>query len=209
MSAGEVAAVMFGTHISELQRQGEAEQPPAFVAEAPMPQSQLSVQTVRLSGFERIRRDRQGHYVGDFRLNNHRVKGLIDTGATTIAINESVARRAGIFLRRDDFKYTVNTANGVVRAARATINNVQIGQIRVAEVEAAVLPDEALDVVLVGTGPAGALRTARAAGSRGRPRLLFADGLRGSALFEAVPRNARFLDGLHPGLRQQWRDAHL
>ncbi|MEL6818774.1 MAG: TIGR02281 family clan AA aspartic protease [Pseudomonadota bacterium] len=107
-------------------------------------------QPVRLSGVERIRRDQQGHYVGEFRLNNHRVQGLIDTGATTIAINESVARRAGIYLRRDDFKYTVNTANGAVRAARATINNVRIGQIKVAEVEAAVLPDEALNVVLVG-----------------------------------------------------------
>ncbi|MEO0543300.1 MAG: TIGR02281 family clan AA aspartic protease [Pseudomonadota bacterium] len=107
-------------------------------------------QPVRLSGIERVRRDQQGHYVGDFRLNNYRVKGLIDTGATTIAINESTARRAGIYLNRDEFKYTVNTANGAVRAARATINNVQIGQIRVAEVEAAILPDEALDIVLVG-----------------------------------------------------------
>lgn len=103
-----------------------------------------------MSGTVRIDADRMGHYRGDFRLNNFRVDGLIDTGATTVAINESVARRAGISVRNSDFVYAVTTANGQVKAARAVIPNVSIGSIRISNVEAMVLPDKALDVVLVG-----------------------------------------------------------
>ncbi|MEO1700442.1 MAG: TIGR02281 family clan AA aspartic protease [Pseudomonadota bacterium] len=143
-----VAALTYGLHT-----RGSVTGTSTFISvkKAPVAEEQnAKPQPVRLSGVERVRRDQQGHYVGDFRLNNFRVKGLIDTGATTIAINESVARRAGLRLRRDDFKYQVNTANGAVVAARATINDVQIGQIRVSAVEAMVLPDETLNVVLVG-----------------------------------------------------------
>lgn len=104
----------------------------------------------RLSGTERIRADSRGHYVAEFRLNNARVKGLIDTGATSIAINKSTARRAGISLRNSDFIYTVNTANGQTNAARAVIGSVSVGSIRVNDVEAMVLDDSALDGVLIG-----------------------------------------------------------
>lgn len=104
----------------------------------------------RLSGTERIPRDRAGHYSAEFHLNNERVDGLIDTGASAIAINETTARRAGIRLNNSDFVYTVNTANGQTRAARAVLKTVRVGSIRVDNVEAVVLSDDALQGVLIG-----------------------------------------------------------
>lgn len=104
----------------------------------------------RLSGTERIPLGRGGHYIAEFQLNNERVDGMIDTGASAIAINQTTARRAGIRLSDGDFVYTVNTANGQTRAARAILNTVRIGSIRVDNVEAIVLDDSALNGVLIG-----------------------------------------------------------
>ena len=107
-------------------------------------------QTVRLSGQERIPRSTRGHYEATFKINNARVQGLIDTGATTIAINESTARKAGIRLSRKDFKYPVRTANGETMGAITTISQISIGSIRVRDVDAMVLKDESLSQTLIG-----------------------------------------------------------
>ncbi|MGB7432406.1 MAG: TIGR02281 family clan AA aspartic protease [Ahrensia sp.] len=149
-----VSAITFPTVFSENR---EAVHDAAVIArDAARSQSakqQVSTQEAsapRLSGTERIARDRGGHYVAEFQLNNTRVDGMIDTGASAIAINRTTASRAGIRLSDADFVYTVNTANGQTRAAKATLNTVRIGSIRVDQVEAIVLDDQALDGVLIG-----------------------------------------------------------
>lgn len=107
----------------------------------------------------RIDANRGGHFVSDFRLNGRSVKAMIDTGATYVAVNTSTARRIGIKLVPSDFKYTVHTANGTVAAAAAVIDEVTIGRITVDNVQAAVLPDRALDGTLVGMSFLGQLRS--------------------------------------------------
>ena len=96
----------------------------------------------------RIERDRSGHYLASARLNGRRYDVLVDTGATMVAINESTARRIGIKLTEADFRYRVNTANGVAEAARAVIDEVEIG--RVVDVPATIARDSALSGVLLG-----------------------------------------------------------
>ena len=98
----------------------------------------------------RIRMDNRGHFVTDARMNGRRVEVLVDTGATSVAINKSTARRIGINLRPTDFKYTVNTANGKTKAASATIDRIEIGRVVVRNVRAAVLEDRALSSTLLG-----------------------------------------------------------
>ena len=98
----------------------------------------------------KVSADERGHFVADFKLNGRAVEALVDTGATTVAINRSTARRIGISLDRDDFKYEVRTANGITRAAGIVIKRIQIGRIMVEDVQAAVLEDAALDGTLVG-----------------------------------------------------------
>ena len=111
------------------------------------------VQTTAVGGTGsamRLQADAQGHYTGDFRIKGKAVSGLIDTGATYVALNETMARRLGYTANQLDFRYSVNTANGQTKAAQVMLDRVEIGGIRVRGVEALVLKDEALSATLVG-----------------------------------------------------------
>jgi aspartyl protease family protein len=94
--------------------------------------------------------DERGHFTSAFKLNGRQVDGLIDTGATLVAINSSTARRIGISLNQSDFNHEVNTANGAIRAAVVTIDRLQIGKITVDNIQAVVLDDKALHANLIG-----------------------------------------------------------
>jgi len=124
--------------------QQAAPQPKITVARAAPEPETLIGRKVRLAADER------GHFTAEFKLNGRRVVAMVDTGATLVAINVSTARRIGIQLAPEDFKYKVDTANGMARAATATIDKLQIGKIFVANVEAVVLDDSALNSTLMG-----------------------------------------------------------
>jgi len=98
----------------------------------------------------RLKMDDRGHFVTDARMNGRNVEVLVDTGATTVAINNKTARKLGIILNASDFKHAVNTANGQTLAAAATIDSIRIGNVTVNNVQAAVLDDDALQVTLLG-----------------------------------------------------------
>jgi aspartyl protease family protein len=93
---------------------------------------------------------RNGHFSADFRINGRNVQGLIDTGATYVAINVSTARNLGIRLSASDFKHHVRTANGTTDAALVKLDRMEIGAISVSDVEAFVLEDRALSSTLIG-----------------------------------------------------------
>ena len=109
------------------------------------------------SGRAVIPRDARGHYTVEARLNGRRVDVLIDTGASAVAINRSLAKRLGIRLRDRDFRHVANTANGRTRMALATLDKVRIGRVELRDVEAAVLDDASLDGVLLGMSFLGRL----------------------------------------------------
>jgi aspartyl protease family protein len=94
--------------------------------------------------------DRSGHFIGSFRFNGRSEKGLVDTGASRIAINVTTARRFGIAVGSLSFDARAQTANGIVEAAHVSLDRVEIGGISVRNVEAMVLPDKALSGVLIG-----------------------------------------------------------
>src|SRR5690606_3883963 len=86
---------------------GNSAEPTAVVALAqPEARPARAERTVRLAA------DARGHFGGDFRLNGRTVPAMIDTGATVVAINETTARRIGLYLGRSDFTAAVETANG-------------------------------------------------------------------------------------------------
>lgn len=97
-----------------------------------------------------IPKGRDGHFRTTVKLNYADVPVLIDTGASMLALRESDARKAGIYPRRDDYTYSVSTANGTVRAAGAEVRELTIGTVRIRNVEAFILPDEALATNLLG-----------------------------------------------------------
>ncbi|MGC4024635.1 MAG: TIGR02281 family clan AA aspartic protease [Mesorhizobium sp.] len=94
--------------------------------------------------------DAKGQFEGQFRVNDRNVKALVDTGATLVAINVSTAIKAGIKLKQSDFQHEVQTANGKTLAAAVMIGSMEIGRIRVKDVEALILQDSDLHITLVG-----------------------------------------------------------
>lgn len=93
---------------------------------------------------------RDGHFSADFHINGRSVRGLIDTGATYVAINRTTARTIGLGLANSDFKHQVRTANGLTRAALVTIDRIDVGSVTVDHVEAFVLDDKSLSATLIG-----------------------------------------------------------
>ena len=97
-----------------------------------------------------IPRDARGHFQTDGRIEGQRVNFMIDTGASMIALNERSAARFGLRPARGDFNATVTTANGTIKAARTRLAMVDVGGLVVRDVDAMVLPDEALSENLLG-----------------------------------------------------------
>ena len=97
-----------------------------------------------------IPRDARGHFQTEGRIDGQRIGFMVDTGASVIALNEKSAARFGLRPSRGDYNATVNTANGTVKAARTRLAMVDIGGLVVRDVDAMILPDEALSENLLG-----------------------------------------------------------
>ncbi|HUH48903.1 MAG TPA: TIGR02281 family clan AA aspartic protease [Mycoplana sp.] len=110
------------------------------------------VSTARYTGNRGVtlEADAAGHFSGVFTINGRREKGMVDTGASMVAINLSTAERLGIPRNSLDFRYAVDTANGKARAAYVRLDSIAIGSISVPNVGAMVLEDKALSGMLVG-----------------------------------------------------------
>lgn len=93
--------------------------------------------------------DTQGHFVSDCLINGASFKFLLDTGATTVALNSGDAKFANIDYKRGE-PVQVGTANGVVTAYRVTIASLKIGGIMLNQVEASVLEGGSPSIVLLG-----------------------------------------------------------
>lgn len=89
-----------------------------------------------------------GHYWVAGSVNGQTVQFLVDTGATSVALNDAHARRLGIDYRVSGRPLQVNTASGVARGWRVMLDRVKVGDLEVLGVEA---------VVLEGGAPAEAL----------------------------------------------------
>ena len=111
-----------------------------------------SLETVTPTGVRSISlpRDARGHFQTEGRIDGQRIGFMVDTGASVVALNETTAARFGLRPSRGDYNATVRTANGTIKAARTRLAMVDIGGLVVRDVEAMVLPDEALSENLLG-----------------------------------------------------------
>lgn len=91
----------------------------------------------------------QGHFVSECQINGASLKFLLDTGATTVALNSGDAKFANIDYKRGK-PVNVSTANGIVTAYRVSIANLKIGNITLSQVEASVLEGGSPSIVLLG-----------------------------------------------------------
>jgi aspartyl protease family protein len=97
-----------------------------------------------------IPHDPRGHFATEGRIDGQRIDFMVDTGASVVALNESSAARFGLRPTPGQYTATVTTANGTVKAARAQIAMMDVGGLIVRDVDAMVLPDQALSENLLG-----------------------------------------------------------
>lgn len=97
-----------------------------------------------------IARGTGGHYWVSGSINGQTAQFLVDTGATTVAMNEEQARRLNIDYRVAGTPMVASTASGTVKAWRVNLNSVKIGGIEVLGVEASVLEGEFPTEILLG-----------------------------------------------------------
>jgi len=101
--------------------------------------------------------ERGGHYFADGEINGVPIRFLVDTGATTIAMNSRTAGRIGIDYQRVGRAGLANTAGGVVRTYNLKLEKVQIGDIILHNVDAGVVEGNFPTDVLLGMSFLGRL----------------------------------------------------
>ncbi len=89
------------------------------------------------------------YHVSGF-INRQPVDFLVDTGASSIAINAKLARKLGINFRYEGEQGYSSTASGYARIYKLKLDSVQIGDIVLHNVEAAVLEGDFPTTALLG-----------------------------------------------------------
>lgn len=110
-----------------------------------------AAQPVQQKGMLTVASDSRGQFIVHPQVNGFRVKMLVDTGASLIALTDVDARNLGIKLTPADYKLTLKTANGMVKGAQVMLKEIRMGDIVVRNVEATILPPQVLEVSLLGT----------------------------------------------------------
>ena len=96
-----------------------------------------------------LRRSADGHFIADAAVDGVRLRFLIDTGASQVALSPSDARRLGFALDKLRFSQPVSTANGQTFVARTVLKEITIGDITIRDVPATI-HREGLDASLLG-----------------------------------------------------------
>ena len=117
----------------------------------------LSVQTATQGGQIEIPRAGDGHYYLTLVIDGTPVEFLADTGATTVVLSDSDARRLGIDPDGLAYLGEANTANGVVQTADVALKNVVLGPFEDDKIRASVTKG-AMDGSLLGMNYLGLYR---------------------------------------------------
>ncbi len=97
-----------------------------------------------------IPRSAGGHYRVPGSINSQNVVFLVDTGATSVAMNSQLARRLGIDYRLRGTLIQATTASGQVPAYRVRLDRVKVGDIELTGVDGLVLEGGFPQDVLLG-----------------------------------------------------------
>jgi len=104
----------------------------------------------RSSTTEQIIMDAYGMFRSPGNINGHSVQLLVDTGATSVSMSASDARKLGIQYRLDGKPIKTQTASGVADAWVVQLKTVRLGQLLEHNVEGVVVDGEFPKQVLLG-----------------------------------------------------------
>jgi len=94
-----------------------------------------------------LKSGRDGHYRMMGQINGEKVRLMLDTGATSVAIPVKVAKKLGL---RRGAGISVRTANGTVTAHLTRLDSLQLGDIKLYDVEALISPGMEGEEILLG-----------------------------------------------------------
>lgn len=95
-----------------------------------------------------LQADAKGHFFAQGSVNGEPMRFIVDTGATSVSLGASDARRARVDLSKAERGMTM-TANGLVRVWRVRLASVKIGEITLRDVEATV-HEQDMPIALLG-----------------------------------------------------------
>jgi len=93
--------------------------------------------------------DQHGHYFGDATINGQKIRIMVDTGASLVALSRADAEVLGI-KPSGQVRYKMSTANGITLAAPVRLEEVQIGNVGLRDVDAVVHQEGGPPVTLLG-----------------------------------------------------------
>lgn len=97
------------------------------------------------------------HFYADGTINGVPVRFVVDTGATTVAMNSREADRIGIDYRRQGKAGFASTAGGIVRSYGIKLQRVEVGEITLFNVDAGVVEGGFPQDILLGMSFLGQL----------------------------------------------------
>ena len=100
-----------------------------------------------------------GHFITQGSINGRATGFVVDTGATNVAMGADEARRLGIKFEQGE-RYVSSTANGTVVGYKISLTSVQIQDVVVHNVDAAVLPGS-MPYILLGNSFLGRFQMKR------------------------------------------------
>jgi aspartyl protease family protein len=113
---------------------------------------------------EKIYADDRGMFHSVGTINGRTVRFLVDTGATTVAMNKSQARQLGVDYRMKGERIVVSTASENVKGYRVRLKSVSLGRIKQKDVEAMVIDGDHPGPILLGMSFLGNLKVDKSGG---------------------------------------------
>lgn len=101
-----------------------------------------------------LQQNRSGHYVANGQINGRGVTFMLDTGATQVAIPQALGEKLGL---QAGMAVTVLTANGPAQAYTTQIDELRLGEIRLQNVAATLVPGYKSEQILLGMSALKAL----------------------------------------------------
>ncbi|MGB0906720.1 MAG: retropepsin-like aspartic protease family protein [Maricaulaceae bacterium] len=119
------------------------------------PPNPIPVSNGRMVSIQKSERD--GQFWVDSQVNNRPVNFLVDTGASSVALNIEDAERVGVNVKQLNYNVPVATAGGKVMAAYTTLGSVKVGTIDIKNVKALIVPTD-MKTSLLGMSYLGQIR---------------------------------------------------
>lgn len=94
-----------------------------------------------------LQQNSRGHYLANGLINGRDVTFLLDTGATQVAIPGRLAQELGL---TQGTRIQVRTASGIADAFQTEVSELQLGEIRLYNVSATIVPDYDSQHILLG-----------------------------------------------------------